>query len=139
MTVYYFVHVLSADLDASFTTYYGNTALKVGVKHSGGIVDGSHSAIDEAEVDDAGIFEAGTLLVIEIGEYSVDVGDVTKHPLHDIHKVTELGEQCSAIEIAGSFPGSFFVVAVVTVPETVELHEEDITEAFVLDNLFEPF
>src|SRR5689334_15842965 len=74
----------------------------------------------------------------EIGKGSLDIGDVTKYPVHDINEVAELREQCSAIQVAASFPVTTVVIAVVAVPETIELHHVNITEQFIVDDFFQP-
>ena len=49
---------------------------------------------------------------------------VSKQPIHDIYKVRKLSKKCTTIQVLGSFPSSFFIIPIVSIPKTVYLNHK---------------
>lgn len=92
MAIFDFVHVLAADLHASFFGYDQQAAFHVLIPYRRRIGETAHPAADKIETDETRIFESGQCLVVEIGETGLDVAYIAEQPVHDVDEMGELGE-----------------------------------------------
>ena len=56
----------------------------------------------------------------------------------DINKVRELGKECAPVQVFFPMPAFRLVIAVISVPVTIELYEEDPAKAARFDHFLNP-
>ena len=78
------------------------------------------------ESNDPAVLKFRDVLVGLVHEMSVLDLQGTKHPHQDVHEVRKLREQWAAILVHGASPRSGRVIAVISVPEALDMHLQNV-------------
>lgn len=126
MTVFDFVHILSADFHASVLRNNQHTAFHVPVPDRSGIAQAPHPAVHEVEIHKARIFKSRKSGMVEIGKASLDIADIPEKPVHNVDEMGELGKKRPSVQSGIAMPATGFIIALVTVPITIQLDHIDL-------------
>ena len=64
--------------------------------------------------------------MVEIGKASLDIADISEKPVHNVDEMGELGEKRPSVQSGIAVPASGFIIALVTVPITIQLNHIDL-------------
>ena len=127
MAVFDFVHILSADFHATVLRHNQHTAFHVPVPDRSGIAKASHSPVHKVEIHKARIFKSRKSGMVEIGKASLDIADIPEKPVHNVDEMGELSEKRPPVQSGITMPTTGFIIALVTVPITIQLDHIDFT------------
>src|SRR5699024_4041723 len=102
-----------------------HTAFHVLVPDRSGITQAPHSSVHEVEIHKTRIFKSRESGMVEISKASLDVADISKKPVHNVDEMGELGEKRPSVQSCIAVPASRFIIALVTVPITIQLNHID--------------
>ena len=65
--------------------------------------------------------------MVEIGKASLDIADIPEKPVHNVDEMGELSEKRPPVQSGITMPTTGFIIALVTVPITIQLDHIDLT------------
>ena len=93
----------------------------------------------KCEVNKPRVFKFNAVAVVVVAKERRQWLDVTKNPIQDVDEVTELSKQGSSVQIFGAVPAAGVVVAVVAVPEAVDVNLENVSQQALIHHGLQPF